>query len=69
MLLVDTFALIIDNQSEAEKLAKEIGMPIDKICGEVSNNEKLCWLISRPFRCYSEILDGVLLWCNVIVSL
>lgn len=55
---------VVDSQSEAEKLAKEIGMPINKICGAESNydslhrfklsNEKLCRLMSRPLRCYSE---------------
>lgn len=57
------FDHVIDTQSEAEKLAKEIGMPKDKICGGSSNtslhrfelsNDKLCRLMSRPFRCYSE---------------
>lgn len=57
------FDNVIDTQSEAEKLAKEIGMPKEKICGDASNNslqrfelsnEKLCRLMSRPLRCYSE---------------
>ena len=57
------FDHVIDNQSEAEKLAKETGMPKNKICGDASNdsmhrfelsNEKLCRLMSRPLRCYSE---------------
>ncbi|XP_061363203.1 cinnamoyl-CoA reductase-like SNL6 isoform X2 [Gastrolobium bilobum] len=57
------FDNVIDAQSEAEKLAKEIGIPKEKICGDASNNslhrfelskEKLCRLMSRPLRCYSE---------------
>ncbi|TKY50436.1 Tetraketide alpha-pyrone reductase 1 [Spatholobus suberectus] len=57
------FDNVIGTQSEAEKLAKEIGMPKEKICGDASNdsihrfelsNEKLCRLMSRPLRCYSE---------------
>ncbi|XP_019428413.1 PREDICTED: cinnamoyl-CoA reductase-like SNL6 [Lupinus angustifolius] len=57
------FDHIIDTQNEAEKLAKEIGMPKEKICGDTSNNslqrfimsnEKLCRLMSGPLRCYSE---------------
>ncbi|XP_047156561.1 cinnamoyl-CoA reductase-like SNL6 [Vigna umbellata] len=57
------FDKVIDSQSGAENLAKEIGMPKEKICGETSNssvqrfelsNEKLCRLMSRPLRCYSE---------------
>ncbi|XP_020234719.1 cinnamoyl-CoA reductase-like SNL6 [Cajanus cajan] len=57
------FDHVIDSLSEAENLAKEIGMPKEKICGDASNNsiqrfelsnEKLCRLMSRPLRCYSE---------------
>ncbi|PNX75819.1 anthocyanidin reductase-like protein [Trifolium pratense] len=57
------FDNVIDAQSEAEKLAKEIGMPKEKICGDASNNslqrfelsnKKLCRLMSRPIRCFSE---------------
>lgn len=57
------FEHVIDNQSGAEKLAKEIGMPVDKICGDAPNsslhrfqlsNDKLSRLISKPIRCYSE---------------
>ncbi|KAL2335699.1 hypothetical protein Fmac_016912 [Flemingia macrophylla] len=57
------FDHVIDTESEAENLAKEIGMPKEKICGDSSNNsiqrfelsnEKLCRLMSRPLRCYSE---------------
>ncbi|KAK7266086.1 hypothetical protein RIF29_18726 [Crotalaria pallida] len=57
------FDHVINTQSEAEKLSKEIGMPKDKICGDASNNslhrfvmsnEKLCRLMSRSLRCYSE---------------
>lgn len=55
---------VIEGTSEVEKLAKEIGMPKDKICGvDESNNslhrfqlsnDKLCRLMSRPLRCFSE---------------
>ncbi|CAL0317277.1 unnamed protein product [Lupinus luteus] len=57
------FDNVIDTQNEAEKLAMEIGMPKEKICGDTSNNslhrfvmsnEKLYRLMSRPLRCYSE---------------
>lgn len=58
------FDHVIDTHSEAEKLAKDIGMPEEKICGDASNNssihrfelsnEKLCRIMSRPLRCYSE---------------
>nr|AFK48965.1 unknown [Lotus japonicus] len=57
------FDNVIGTQSEAENLAKEIGMPKEKICGDESNNslhrfelsnEKLCRLMSRPIRCISE---------------
>jgi len=57
------FDNVIDAQSEAEKLAKDIGMPKEKICGDISNislqrfelsNNKLCRLMSRPIRCSSE---------------
>ncbi|KAG4911484.1 Cinnamoyl-CoA reductase-like SNL6 [Glycine max] len=58
------FDHVIDTHSEAEKLAKDIGMPKEKICGDASNNssihrfelsnEKLCRIMSRPLRCYSE---------------
>ncbi|XP_027359015.1 cinnamoyl-CoA reductase-like SNL6 [Abrus precatorius] len=57
------FDHVIDTYNEAEKLAKDIGMPKDKICGDASNNsihrfqlsnEKLCTLMSRSLRCYSE---------------
>ncbi|CAJ1946713.1 unnamed protein product [Sphenostylis stenocarpa] len=57
------FDKVIETQSGAENLAKEIGMPKEKICGDASNssvqrfelsNEKLCRLMSRPLRCYSE---------------
>lgn len=57
------FDNVIDAQSEAEKLAKDIGMPKEKICGDASNislqrfelsNNKLCRLMSRPIRCFSE---------------
>ena len=58
------FDHVIDTHSEAEKLAKDIGMPEEKICGDASNNsiinrfelsnEKLCRLMSRRLRCYSE---------------
>ncbi|KEH24813.1 putative cinnamoyl-CoA reductase [Medicago truncatula] len=57
------FDNVIDAQSEAEKLAKDIGMPKEKICGDASNislqryelsNNKLCRLMSRPIRCSSE---------------
>ncbi|KAJ7974581.1 Cinnamoyl-CoA reductase [Quillaja saponaria] len=52
----------IDSQNEAEKLAKDIGMPVEKICSNPSSNslqrlklsnEKLGRLMSRPLRCYS----------------
>lgn len=54
---------VVDGQSEAEKLAKETGMPVDKICGDASStslhkfqlsNEKLRRLMSTSLRCYSE---------------
>lgn len=59
------FDNVINTQIEAEKLAKDIGMPKEKICGEedASNdflhrfqlsNGKLCRLMSRPLRCQSE---------------
>ncbi|KAF7819573.1 cinnamoyl-CoA reductase-like SNL6 [Senna tora] len=56
------FENVIDSQTGAEKLAKEIGMPIEKICGDESHalhrfqlsNEKLCRLMAKPLRCYSE---------------
>lgn len=57
------FDKVIDSQIGAENLAKEIGVPKEKICGEASkssvqrfelSNEKLCRLMSRPLRCYSE---------------
>ncbi|KAJ1416515.1 hypothetical protein SESBI_17298 [Sesbania bispinosa] len=57
------FDNVIDSQSEAEKLAKEIGMPKEKICRDATNNclhrfelsnDKLCRLMSRPLRCWSE---------------
>lgn len=59
--------LCFDNvvgRDEAEKLARELEMPINKICGDVSgdiparfqlSNEKLSGLMSTTFRsCYSE---------------
>ncbi|KAK7339475.1 hypothetical protein VNO77_20146 [Canavalia gladiata] len=57
------FDHVIGSQREAENLANEIGMPIDKICGNAPNNsvhrfelskDKLCTLMSRPLKCYSE---------------
>ncbi|WJX13821.1 hypothetical protein P8452_04169 [Trifolium repens] len=57
------FDNVINAQSKAEKLAKDIGMPKEKICGDASNNSlqkfelsnnKLWRLMSRPIRCFSE---------------
>ncbi|CAK8533642.1 unnamed protein product [Lathyrus sativus] len=57
------FDNVINVQSEGEKLAKEIRMPKEKICGDASNsslqrfelsNKKLWRLMSRPLRCFSE---------------
>jgi hypothetical protein len=57
------FDNVINAQSEADKLAKDIGMPKENICGDVSNNSlqrfelsnnKLWRLMSRPIRCFSE---------------
>ncbi|KAF1879322.1 hypothetical protein Lal_00005788 [Lupinus albus] len=57
------FDHIIDTQNEAQNLAKDIGMPKENICGDTLNNslhsfvmsnEKLCRLMSRSLRCYSE---------------
>ena len=57
------FEDVVDGQSDAEKLAKEIGMPVDKICGDASStslhkiqlsNEKLCRLMSMSLRCYND---------------
>lgn len=54
---------VIDSHTGAEKLAKETGMPIERICGDESDNalhrfqlsnDKLSRLMSRPLRCYSE---------------
>ncbi|KAJ7970834.1 Cinnamoyl-CoA reductase [Quillaja saponaria] len=54
------FDNILDSQSEAEKLAVDIGMPVEKICSNSSSNsskrlklsnEKLGRLMSRPLRC------------------
>ncbi|KAI4348167.1 hypothetical protein L6164_008922 [Bauhinia variegata] len=57
------FDKVIECQGEAEKLAKEINMPKDKICVDASNNslhrfqlssEKLRRLMSRPVRCHNQ---------------
>ncbi|RYR07225.1 hypothetical protein Ahy_B05g074539 isoform B [Arachis hypogaea] len=61
------FDKLIDNQTEAEILAKEIGMPKHKICGDSSSincsslhrfmkisNDKLNRLMSGPIRCYNQ---------------
>ncbi|MED6183775.1 hypothetical protein PIB30_040836 [Stylosanthes scabra] len=58
------FDKLIHNQTEAEILAKEIGMPNHKICGDSScsslhrfmkiSNDKLRRLMSGPVRCYSQ---------------
>ncbi|KAI4350688.1 hypothetical protein L6164_005118 [Bauhinia variegata] len=57
------FDKVVQSQSEAETLAKEVKMPKDKICVEASNNflhrfqlssEKLGRLMSRPIRCHNE---------------
>ncbi|XP_054812674.1 cinnamoyl-CoA reductase-like SNL6 [Prosopis cineraria] len=57
------FDRVIDSPREAEKLAKQTGMPVDKICGNQTpahpyrialSNQKLCRLMSRPLTCYSQ---------------
>ncbi|KAG8637791.1 hypothetical protein MANES_15G165400v8 [Manihot esculenta] len=58
------FDHVIDGEKEADKLAKKIGMPAEKICGNESinflarfelSNKKLLNLMSRTLRsCYNE---------------
>ncbi|XP_028772280.1 cinnamoyl-CoA reductase-like SNL6 [Neltuma alba] len=58
------FDKVIGSPCDAEKLANQTGLPIDKICGAHTNpdslritlsNHKLCRLMSRPLTCSSQI--------------
>ncbi|KAK2661761.1 hypothetical protein Ddye_000335 [Dipteronia dyeriana] len=58
------FDRVIESEDEAEKLAKEMGMPVNKLCGNACenipchfklSNKKLTSLMSRTIRtCYNQ---------------
>lgn len=73
------FDQVIDEAEKAEKLAREMGIPMDRICGSSTltmedprprfelSNRKLSGLLSRTLRCCfeeSNVIADIHRFCN-----